>query len=81
MKNNFYITTPIYYVNDIPHLGHAYTSFVADTISRYKRLEGFNVLHPMGFDSFGLPAEQYAIKTGQHPNRLQKKIFKGLRNN
>ena len=43
MKNNFYITTPIYYVNDIPHLGHAYTSFVADTISRYKRLSNIDV--------------------------------------
>ena len=41
--------------------------WAADIISRYKRAKGFNVLHPMGFDSFGLPAEQYAIKTGQHP--------------
>ena len=43
MKNNFYITTPIYYVNDVPHLGHAYTSFVADTISRYNKLLNIDV--------------------------------------
>ncbi len=49
------------------HVGHPLGYIASDIYSRYKRLKGFNVLHPMGFDSFGLPAEQYAIQTGQHP--------------
>ncbi len=49
------------------HVGHPLGYIASDIISRYKRLQGFNVLHPMGFDAFGLPAEQYAIQTGQHP--------------
>ena len=66
---------PKYYVLDMfpypsgagLHVGHPLGYIATDIIARYKRLKGFNVLHPMGFDSFGLPAEQYAIKTGQHP--------------
>ena len=66
---------PKYYVLDMfpypsgsgLHVGHPLGYIASDIISRYKRSKGFNVLHPMGFDSFGLPAEQYAIKTGQHP--------------
>ena len=50
------------------HVGHPLGYIATDIVSRYKRLKGFNVLHPMGFDSFGLPAEQYAIETGQHPS-------------
>ena len=49
------------------HVGHPLGYIASDIVSRYKRLTGHNVLHPMGFDSFGLPAEQYAIQTGQHP--------------
>ena len=49
------------------HVGHPLGYIASDIIARFKRNKGFNVLHPMGFDSFGLPAEQYAIKTGQHP--------------
>ncbi len=49
------------------HVGHPLGYIASDIVSRYKRLKGFNVLHPIGFDSFGLPAEQYAIQTGQHP--------------
>ncbi len=49
------------------HVGHPEGYTATDIIGRYKRMNGFNVLHPMGWDSFGLPAEQYAIKTGQHP--------------
>jgi leucyl-tRNA synthetase len=49
------------------HVGHPLGYIASDIFSRYKRIKGFNVLHPMGYDSFGLPAEQYAIQTGQHP--------------
>jgi leucyl-tRNA synthetase len=49
------------------HVGHPLGYIASDIFSRYKRLQGYNVLHPMGYDAFGLPAEQYAIQTGQHP--------------
>ena len=49
------------------HVGHPLGYIASDIVSRYKRLQGYNVFHPMGFDSFGLPAEQYALQTGQHP--------------
>ena len=55
------------------HVGHPLGYIASDIYSRYKRLKGFNVLHPMGFDSFGLPAEQYAIETGQHPAHTTEK--------
>ena len=66
---------PKYYVLDMfpypsgagLHVGHPLGYIASDIVSRYKRTKGFNVLHPMGFDAFGLPAEQYAIQTGQHP--------------
>ena len=49
------------------HVGHPLGYIASDIYSRYKRMRGYNVLHPMGYDAFGLPAEQYAIQTGQHP--------------
>jgi leucyl-tRNA synthetase len=55
------------------HVGHPEGYTATDIISRYKRMQGFNVLHPMGWDSFGLPAENYAIKTGTHPEVITKK--------
>ena len=58
------------------HVGHPLGYIATDIVSRYKRLKGFNVLHPMGFDSFGLPAEQYAIETGQHPSVTTRKNIK-----
>lgn len=68
---------PKYYVLDMfpypsgagLHVGHPLGYIASDIFSRYKRLKGFNVLHPMGYDAFGLPAEQYAIQTGQHPEK------------
>ena len=55
------------------HVGHPLGYIASDIYSRYKRLQGFNVLHPMGYDAYGLPAEQYAIQTGQHPEITTKK--------
>jgi leucyl-tRNA synthetase len=55
------------------HVGHPLGYIASDIYARYKRLKGFNVLHPMGYDSFGLPAEQYAIETGQHPAMTTEK--------
>ena len=55
------------------HAGHVEGYTATDIISRMKRMQGYNVLHPMGYDSFGLPAEQYAIKTGNHPNGFTEK--------
>jgi len=72
---------PKYYVLDMfpypsgagLHVGHPLGYIASDIFSRYKRLKGFNVLHPMGYDAYGLPAEQYAIQTGQHPAVTTKK--------
>ncbi len=77
-------TRPKYYVLDMfpypsgagLHVGHPLGYIASDIVSRYKRIKGFNVLHPMGFDAFGLPAEQYAIQTGQHPAVTTEKNIK-----
>ena len=73
VKNQYNL--PKYYVLDMfpypsgegLHVGHPLGYIASDIVSRYKRHLGYNVLHPMGYDSFGLPAEQYAIQTGKHP--------------
>ena len=74
-KANEKTDKPKYYVLDMfpypsgagLHVGHPLGYIASDIYARYKRHQGFNVLHPQGYDSFGLPAEQYAIQTGQHP--------------
>ncbi len=62
------------------HVGHPLGYIASDIYSRYKKLKGYNVLHPQGYDSFGLPAEQYAIQTGQHPKKTTDKNINTYRN-
>src|SRR5438046_3433796 len=67
-KKKFYVLDMFPYPSGAGlHVGHPLGYIASDIYARFKRLKGFNVLHPMGFDSFGLPAEQYAKETGQHP--------------
>ena len=76
---------PKYYVLDMfpypsgagLHVGHPLGYIASDVYARYKRHKGFNVLHPQGYDSFGLPAEQYAIQTGQHPAQTTQVNIEG----
>jgi leucyl-tRNA synthetase len=72
-KEKFYVLDMFPYPSGAGlHVGHPLGYIASDIFSRYKKLKGFNVLHPMGYDSFGLPAEQYAIQTGQHPELTTK---------
>lgn len=72
-KEKFYVLDMFPYPSGAGlHVGHPLGYIASDVYARYKRLKGFNVLHPMGYDSFGLPAEQYAIQTGQHPEKTTK---------
>ncbi|HJM12379.1 MAG TPA: class I tRNA ligase family protein, partial [Candidatus Marinimicrobia bacterium] len=78
---------PKYYILDMfpypsgagLHVGHPLGYVATDIVARYKRMKGFNVLHPMGWDAFGLPAEQYAIKTGTHPSKTTKNNIDNFR--
>jgi len=84
---DFDASKPKYYVLDMfpypsgagLHVGHPEGYTATDIIGRYKKMTGHNVLHPMGWDAFGLPAEQYAIKTGQHPRVTTEKNIEGFR--
>ena len=67
-KKKFYVLNMFPYPSGAGlHVGHPLGYIASDIYARYKRLQGFNVLNPMGYDAYGLPAEQYAIQTGQHP--------------
>ncbi|MBC7524992.1 MAG: leucine--tRNA ligase [Flavobacterium sp.] len=80
IPNAFEVQKPKYYVLDMfpypsgagLHVGHPLGYIASDIVARFKRHKGFNVLHPQGYDSFGLPAEQYAIQTGQHPEKTTR---------
>jgi methionyl-tRNA synthetase len=79
----FYVTTPIYYINDVPHLGHAYTTIMADVIKRYKKLMGYDVFFLTGTDEHGQKIEESAIAQGMTPQELADKVvvrFKELWN-
>jgi leucyl-tRNA synthetase len=80
-KTELDTSKPKYYVLDMfpypsgdgLHVGHPEGYTATDIVSRYKRMKGFNVLHPMGWDAFGLPAERHAVRTGEHPSRITNK--------
>src|ERR1700758_275225 len=81
MAKTFYVTTPIYYVNDVPHIGHAYTTIAADVISRFRRLVGDRVFFLTGTDEHGQKIERVAKASGEEPIELADRMvvrFKGL---
>ncbi len=80
-KNTFYVTTPIYYVNDVPHIGHAYTTIIADALARYQRLKGKKVFFLTGTDEHGQKIEKSAAEKGLSPQQLADQVvvrFKDL---
>ena len=76
MNSKYYITTPIYYVNDKPHLGHAYTSLVADTVARYKKLLKQDVFFITGTDEHGQKVEEAAKKNNRSPKEFVDDVSK-----
>jgi len=76
MSRNFYVTTPIYYVNDVPHLGHAYTTLAADVLTRYRRLKGDRVFFLTGTDEHGQKVEKAANAAGETPLELADRVVK-----
>ena len=79
-KEKFYVLDMFPYPSGAGlHVGHPLGYIASDIYARYKRHKGFNVLHPQGYDSFGLPAEQYAIQTGQHPAKTTQENIKTYR--
>jgi len=80
-NKNYYITTPIYYPSGNPHMGHAYSSIIADVFARFKRLDGYNVFFLTGTDEHGLKIQNAAEKNNQKPKDFCdniSKIFKDL---
>ena len=75
-RETFYITTPIYYVNDLPHIGHIYTTVVADTVARYKRMRGFDVRFLTGTDEHGQKMERSARARGVEPKVLADQVVR-----
>src|SRR5579875_2754862 len=73
-KGKYYLTTPIYYVNAAPHIGHAYTTIAAETIARYKRLQGFDVVLTSGTDEHGTKVERAATAQGKTPEAFVELI-------
>ncbi len=74
MKPKYYVTTPIYYVNGAPHLGHAYTSIACDVLARWKRLDGFDVFFLTGTDEHGQKVEKAARDAGMEPQAFTDRI-------
>lgn len=80
MSKSFYVTTPIYYVNDVPHIGHAYTTIAADVIARFNRLQGNNVFFLTGTDEHGQKIERTAESNGEKPIELADRVVKRFQN-
>jgi len=76
MEKRFYITTPIYYVNDVPHIGHAYTTLACDVLARYKRARGYEVFFLTGTDEHGQKVEKAAVAKGETPLELADRVMK-----
>jgi len=74
VNKTFYITTPIYYVNDVPHIGHAYTSLACDVLARFKRLDGYQVMFLTGTDEHGQKVEKAAAAAGMDPQAFCDKV-------
>ena len=72
MSKRFYVTTPIYYVNGVPHIGHAYTTIAADVMARFKRLDGYDVFFLTGTDEHGQKVEQAARAAGVDPQTYRR---------
>ena len=80
MDKNYYITTPIYYPSAKPHMGHAYSSIVADFFARFKRIDGFNVHFLTGTDEHGLKIQRAAEKNGVDPQTFCDEISQTFKN-
>src|SRR3546814_12485700 len=78
-KPAYYITTPIYYVNDDPHIGHAYTTLACDVLARFKRLDGYNVYFLTGTDEHGQKVEKSASKASIHPQSFTHRVSQNFR--
>ena len=78
--NNFYITTPIYYVNDKPHIGHAYTTIACDIFARFQKLQNKNVFFLTGTDEHGQKVEKAAVNAGEEPQTFVNKMSKNFKN-
>lgn len=76
MSRTFYVTTPIYYVNDVPHIGHAYTTLAADVLARYRKLRGYDVYFLTGTDEHGQKVEKAANAAGETPLELADRVVK-----
>ena len=79
MEKSFYITTPIYYVNDKPHIGHAYTTLACDVLARFKRLDGFDVNFLTGTDEHGQKVEKAAKDKGLSPQSFTDEVSQNFR--
>ena len=79
MNKSYYVTTPIYYVNDAPHIGHAYTTLACDVLARFKRLDGYDVHFLTGTDEHGQKVQKSAQAFGLSPQKFTDKVSQNFR--